>query len=158
MNGDRRNPHPAAGREPDRGAQPRTGGALGAAAGGAPPQGGFSDAQRDGILAGDGRVIEEQAERLARELDGLKRAQMRNFYGPLVRLRETQQAPEVQLNQLQLMRHRLAYMAAREPAAGRLREAFTVLIERARPESAQVKAIFTFAEAVVAYHRGCARD
>lgn len=108
------------------------------------------------ILAGEGKIIAEQAQELAKLLERVKRAQIRNFYGPMTKIRESGGRPEEKLNRLHLMRPRLVYMKARESNAGPLQERFEKLIRNAEPRD--VEGIIAFAEAVVGYHREFSRD
>lgn len=107
------------------------------------------------ILQGDEEAIVKQAESLAREIENLPPTQLRNFYTPLIQLRESQDDLASKLHKLVLHRPRLAYMKARKGEAGPLQRDFDWLIrEVAREKNAkQLEHLFEFAEAVVAYHK-----
>lgn len=115
--------------------------------------GGLSTEEIKKILSGDGPTIAASAERLAGELKDLKSAQIRNFYGPVTKIRESHEAPEAKLNRLHLMRPRLAYMEARERNARPLRRDFERLIKEATAHDKSLDGLFDFAEAVVGYHK-----
>ena len=105
------------------------------------------------VLSGKGERIVYWAQKLASMLEDLKRSQIRNFYGPLIRLRETtMDAPEEAISRLHLMRARLHYMANRERAAIPLRDVFERLIP-ALDNRQKLMALYDFAEALVSYHR-----
>jgi CRISPR type III-A-associated protein Csm2 len=112
----------------------------------------------DDVLSGDGEKIVRRAEELARQLERLARAQIRNFYGPVIKLRESERSPKEQISRLHLMRARLAYMVARPDgrAAGPLRSAFDALVRAVTEE--ELPFLYDFAEAVVAYHRGISKN
>ena len=114
---------------------------------------GLTDEEIAKILSGDGKTIAETAHRLADELVQLKSAQIRNFYGPLTKIRESHEAAEAKLNRLHLMCPRLAYMEARERNAGPLRRDFESLIVKAEAQEKSLQGLFDFAEAVVGYHK-----
>ena len=111
----------------------------------------LDDATAKKILEGDGRTIADFGVKLADALRFLERAQIRNFYGPMIRLKESGDSDEKKLNDLHLMRARLVYMKAREKKAEPLQEVFEKLIRMAA--AGDVAHIFQFAEAVVGYHR-----
>lgn len=119
----------------------------------------------DAILARNGSRMVEVASRLAEALSFLKAAQIRNFYGSLLKLeaRVNEMDPATLATEFQLLRPKLRYMATRESAANPLQVVFDRLLERAArridprqpPEEARqiARCVFEFAEAVVAYHR-----
>lgn len=124
----------------------------------------FTDDDARCILNRDGRAMVSKASELASHLSQVKAAQVRNFYGSLLRIeaRLEAMAPQEIATELQLLRPKLAYMASREQAARRLKEVFDRLIEAAasqcasaEPEQARktARCVFEFAEAVIAYHR-----
>ena len=105
----------------------------------------------EAILTGDYDRIDARAEKLAAEIRSLNRTQLRNFYGPLVKVRVELDA-ERQRNALRMLRPRLAYMVARDRNAEGLWKWFAELLKRAsRPN--QIGSVCDFAEAVIAYHR-----
>jgi CRISPR type III-A-associated protein Csm2 len=110
------------------------------------------------VLSGDGEKIVRRAEELAGEIKDLRRAQLRNFYGPVVALRESERSAKEQISRLHLMRARLAYMVARPDgkAASPLQKKFDSLVRAVTEE--KLGALYDFAEAVVAYHRGISRN
>lgn len=155
----------------DRGGQPGRGGDRGPGRGAAEQgrrdrDGGRRDdagppvdaAFVEDVLSGDGERIVRRAEELAHGLGRLARAQIRNFYGPVIKLRESERSPKEQISRLHLMRARLAYMVARPDgrAAGPLRSAFDALVRAVTVET--LPALYDFAEAVVAYHRNLSRN
>jgi CRISPR type III-A-associated protein Csm2 len=107
------------------------------------------------ILEGEAEAIVKQAESLAREIEKLPPTQIRNFYTPLVQLRESQDELSVKLHKLALHRPRLAYMKARKSEAGPLQRDFDWLIREVvkQKDPKQLEYLFEFAEAVVAYHK-----
>lgn len=117
----------------------------------APAWAGLKDEEVKGILASRGDVIANKAKELADALHDVERAQIRNFYGPMTRIRESSMEGNEKLNELHLMRPRLVYMAARQRKAEPLKAAFETLITKATSDN--VAGIFLFAEAVVGYHR-----
>ena len=139
---------------PHGGDRGRGGGPGGGGSGGRPSFDAPSETTVKAILAGNGVVIVEEARRVAQALvaNGLKNAQIRNFYGPLVRLRDSRVSDEVKRNRLHLMRPRLAYMENRTDGAAR---PLAVVFERLIPAVTQpehLEHLVEFAEAVVAYH------
>jgi CRISPR type III-A-associated protein Csm2 len=106
--------------------------------------------------------LDKSARNIAQQCQGLERTQIRNFYGPVVRLRSDLAGVASEPLQLRhardLFMHsaRLAYMAARNGKAKPLENCFTQLVRAAvknnRIEDAKLRAICDFAEAVVAYH------
>lgn len=104
------------------------------------------------ILSGNGEKIVHWAEKLAEKLKRLHRAQVRNFYNPLIRLRESAKPDDEKISRLHLMRARLKYMVAREDKARPLQEAFEKLIPAVKNKE-NLSCLYDFAEAVVAYHR-----
>jgi CRISPR type III-A-associated protein Csm2 len=117
----------------------------------------MTDADAQEILKGNGAVIAREAERLANALNkDVKGSQIRNFYGPMIRLRDSSPSPADALNGLFLMIPRLAYLEARSKRgnfnpARPLREDFEILIKKAN--QANLQHIFSFAEALVGYHK-----
>lgn len=107
------------------------------------------------VLQGNEDVIVREAESLARAIKDLPPTQLRNFYTPLIQLRESQDDLPAKLHKLVLHRPRLAYMKARKREAGPLQETFNwLIIEVARlKDPKQLEHLFEFAEAVVAYHK-----
>ncbi len=104
------------------------------------------------------------ADQVARGVAYLKAAQLRNFYGSLLRIeaRLMDINPAALATEFQLLRPKLQYMANRENAARPLETAFDALLEKAAevivsqgPDQARqtARCVFEFAEAVVAYHR-----
>lgn len=115
------------------------------------------------ILARDGEKMVQVAKDLARNVAVVKAAQLRNFYGTLLKLeaRAADMDPKSLATEFHLLRPKLRYMASREPAASPLNDAFdSLLAEAARRMSGQTqeeacqtaRCVFEFAEAVVAYH------
>lgn len=114
------------------------------------------------ILNQDAQQLDATASKIAEQCKELPRTQMRNFYGPIVRLRnELAGEPTADLSRrhardLTMHRARLVYMAARNVAARPLQKSFAELVGEAirdnRAEKEKVRAICDFAEAVVAYH------
>ncbi|HLH50970.1 MAG TPA: type III-A CRISPR-associated protein Csm2 [Roseiarcus sp.] len=115
------------------------------------------------ILSGDANKLNDAAQKIANGCGNLPPTQMRNFYGPIVRLRnELASEPNADLSirhahDLMMHRVRLVYMAARNNAARPLQKSFAELVAAAisnnrRVEKEKVQAICDFAEAVVAYH------
>src|SRR5579885_378083 len=112
------------------------------------------------ILGNGVQEIDAAARKIAQQCSGLPRTQMRNFYGPIVRLRNELAAdPNADLSrrharELMMHRARLVYMAARNGAAGPLQKSFADLVGDAirdnHAEREKVAAICDFAEAVVA--------
>ena len=107
------------------------------------------------ILKGDEEAIVKQAESLAKEIERLPPTQLRNFYTPLIQLRESQGDLSGKLHKLVLYRPRLAYMKAREGRAEPLQRDFDWLIREVakQKDPKQLEFLFEFAEAVVAYHK-----
>ena len=114
------------------------------------------------ILNQNAQEMDAAAHKIGEQCKGLPRTQMRNFYGPIVRLRnELASQPKADLSRrhardLMMHRARLVYMAARNQAAGPLQKSFAQLVGGAisnnRVDKEKVEAICDFAEAVVAYH------
>jgi CRISPR type III-A-associated protein Csm2 len=107
------------------------------------------------VLEGKAEAIVEQAEALAKEIEKLPATQLRNFYTPLIQLRESQDDLPTKLHKLVLHRPRLAYMKAREGRAEPLQRAFDWLIREVgkQKDPKQLEHLFEFAEAIVAYHK-----
>jgi CRISPR type III-A-associated protein Csm2 len=152
--GRRDGPYPRGG-DRGRGGGPGVGvGGGGGESGGRPSFDPPPEATVRAILAGDGVAIVAEAQRVARALVGndLKNAQIRSFYGPLVRLRDSRDSDEVKRNQLHLMRPRLAYLESRTGGGAK---PLWVVFERLIPAVTQpdhLEHLVEFAEAVVAYH------
>jgi len=113
----------------------------------------LTDEEVANILAGNGKAIANAAAGLAEEIQDLKSAQIRNFYGPITKIRESNEPPEAKLDRLHLMRPRLVYMKAREPKAGPIEREFSKLISKAEASDKALRGLFDFAEALVAYHK-----
>lgn len=111
----------------------------------------LTDEEVQKILSGDGRTIAEKAADLAKQLQELRSAQIRNFYGPITKIRESHESAGSKINRLHLMRPRLVYMAARERNALPLQHCFEKLIKAA--DEKKLNGLFDFAEAVVGYHK-----
>ncbi len=120
--------------------------------------------EADQILSRDGSVMVQKARSLAEALGSVKAAQIRNFYGSLLRIESKVESlsPAQIATELQLLRPKLAYMANRENKARPLRDYFDVLLNRAASkvqgsmtDDARriATCVFEFAEAMVAYHR-----
>lgn len=119
------------------------------------------------ILDRDGRVMVQEAERLARSLQGVKTAQLRNFYGSLLLLeaRLGRLQPAEIATELSLMRPRLSYMVNRSQGrrSESLQKVFDPLLKAAveriagastREQAERIaRPVFEFAEAVIAYHK-----
>jgi CRISPR type III-A-associated protein Csm2 len=106
------------------------------------------------VLSGDAGKIDAIAERLGRSLADRKLtpSQLRNFYGPLVRVRAMQTGDEPRIAALRMHRSRLAYLVKRaDGKADELWDVFGELLKSA--DGQQVDSVCNFAEAVVAYHR-----
>ncbi len=111
------------------------------------------------ILERDAVEIDRTAHKIATACAGLVRTQMRNFYGPIVRLRAElghHFDPKSFSNALMMHRARVHYLAARERGgnADSLRDWFSKIIDDAVKQltAEKVEAICDLAEAVVAYH------
>jgi CRISPR type III-A-associated protein Csm2 len=118
----------------------------------------------EAILNHSAEDIDSTGQQIARECRGLPRTQMRNFYGPIVRLRSDlasnpsrEPRPEY-ANALMMHRARLVYMAARpdgrhaEALARWFAELVITAVRNNRVEAGKVEAICDLAEAIVAYH------
>jgi CRISPR type III-A-associated protein Csm2 len=112
------------------------------------------------ILQNSAQDIDESARKIAEECQGLSRTQMRNFFGPIVRLRSelAKPSPDRARHARDLFMHsaRVTYMAARDGKAWPLESCFTPLIRAAVKNNSvpddTLRAICDFAEALVAYH------
>jgi CRISPR type III-A-associated protein Csm2 len=122
----------------------------------------LDETQLRAILQGNAEVIVEKAQALAGELRrrDFPPTQLRNFYTPLVQLRESEDDPPEKLRKLHLQRPRLAYMNARTSGkADPLQKNFDWLIREVAKQKdqqqlkKQLDCLFEFAEAVVAYHK-----
>jgi len=119
------------------------------------------------ILKRDGAVMVSKAQELAKALQGLKTAQLRNFYGSLLLIEARYRGlpKETIATELLLLRPKLHYMVNRPQGsvARSLQQCFDALLSEAAKrikeanddESARAiaHAVFEFAEAVVAYHK-----
>lgn len=130
------------------------------------PEPAVSDDQVQKILDRDGGTIVKVARDLARDLKDLKSSQLRNFYGSLLKIEAKYDSiePEELVTEFQLLRPKLHYMANRDSNARALKDCFDVVLKKAcetidkAPDKGAVakkvaKAVFDFAEAVVAYHK-----
>lgn len=104
----------------------------------------------DKILAGDAEAIVRDARALAQAIQEVKPAQIRNFYGPIVRIAESAKRFEDQRPELILLLPRLHYMSMRERKLEPLARNFEMLIERTTDQK-HLRNLYRFAEAVVAY-------
>jgi CRISPR type III-A-associated protein Csm2 len=112
------------------------------------------------ILQNSAQDIDESARKIAEECKDLSNTQMRNFFGPIVRLRSdlAKPSPDRTRHARDLFMHcaRVTYMAARDGKARPLERCFTPLVRAAvKNNSVQddaLRAICDFAEALVAYH------
>lgn len=117
------------------------------------------------ILQNSAQDIDESARKIAEECRELPRSQMRNFFGPIVRLRSdlAKPSPDRARYARDLFMHsaRVVYMAARDGKARPLENCFTPLVRAAvRNNTVQddaLRAICDFAEALVAYHYSVSR-
>ena len=119
------------------------------------------------ILKRNGEVMVSKAQELAKALLGLKTAQLRNFYGSLLLIEARYRGlpKETIATELQLLCPKLHYMVNRPQGsvARPLQQCFDALLSEAAKqirgakddESARAiaRAVFEFAEAVVAYHK-----
>ncbi len=123
----------------------------------------MSESDVNDILSRKGAVMVEKANELARAISGVKAAQVRNFYGSVLRIEAKLESlsPDQIATELQLLRPKLAYMVNRESGARPLQKVFDRLLKaaanRVGPETQQARdiaaCVVEFAEAVVAYHR-----
>lgn len=125
----------------------------------------ISEEQIARILRRDGATMVEVARELAERLSDLKSAQLRNFYGSLLKLEARYEAmkPSEVATEFNLLRPKLQYMATRAGGAAKyLRTTFDALLRKAADEisksspenfQATARCVFEFAEAVVAYHK-----
>jgi CRISPR type III-A-associated protein Csm2 len=106
------------------------------------------------VLSGDATKIDEIAERIGQSLANrrLSPSQIRNFYGPLIRVRAMQAGDKQRTASLRMHRSRLAYLVKRaDGKADELWDVFGELLKTA--DGDQIDSVCNFAEAVVAYHR-----
>jgi len=114
------------------------------------------------ILQRGAEEIDRNARDVAQRCADLSPTQIRNFYGPIVRLRSDVariQTPQVRAEHaraLYMHSARLAYMAARDSRATSLHKCFEQMVRAAvknnQADNGVVAAICDFAEALVAYH------
>jgi CRISPR type III-A-associated protein Csm2 len=136
----------------------------------------FSSEEVKAILDREPASLDDAARKIAERCKDLPRAQMRNFYGPIVRLRNelasgrskdlgsgaSKDLAVRHARELMMHKVRLVYMKARNNDAEALQQSFADLIEKAisnnRAERDKVEAICDFAEAVLAYHYSQAEE
>jgi CRISPR type III-A-associated protein Csm2 len=119
----------------------------------------------DKILEGSPEDLDAGAHQIAQSCKGLSRSQMRNFFGPIVRLRAELANPSFDprrcARNLYMHSARVTYMAARDDDAASLEHSFKSLVQKAvlnsAIESVKLRSICDFAEAIVAYHYPLAR-
>jgi CRISPR type III-A-associated protein Csm2 len=106
----------------------------------------------DAVLGGDAAAIDELGEDLGRRLRELPPTQLRNFYGPIAKLRSQSGADE-RKKRARAHRWRVAYLVARaDRKADPLWPVFGELLKRAETQE-HIDSICDLAEAVVAYHK-----
>lgn len=122
----------------------------------------LSDRDRQAIIInGDAEVLVREAEKIGRELQrgGLKSAQIRNVFGtvrqihmswPLYGDSEAQQAA---YRQLQLLKPKLVYQAARNDPVRPLADILTPAIDDVGGDRGRFQNFVDFFEAILAYHR-----
>lgn len=120
------------------------------------------------ILQRGAEDIDRNARQIAQRCAGLSRSQVRNFYGPIVRLRSDLTGPQTEqlhadhARALYMHSARLAYMAARDGKAKDLYSCFDqivrVAVKNNKVDYPAVATICDFAEAVVAYHYAMNRE
>ena len=101
------------------------------------------------ILAGDGKVLVDSAERLGKELaskNGMKVSQIRKIFAEMQRITEFD---EYRIN---MMRARLAYVAGRHKEVAPLENVLTEALAQISDED-QLDHVKDFFEAIVAYHK-----
>jgi CRISPR-associated protein Csm2 len=108
------------------------------------------------IRSDDAAVLVKQAEQIAQQTKGLKPAQIRRLYGPVVRMR-MEARPQWDLTEqmrgeLLLLKPKLAYTAAREEESKKLTDALDACIDQVE-NGQHLKAFCDFFEAYVGYHK-----
>lgn len=112
-----------------------------------------ADAEK--ILSGDYAAINAIAERLAKQLENVRRAQIRKVYSEILQYDQK----DADRRRLVLVKARLVYAAARQKRDyAPLRETFSALLDRAAEDDVAFQYTKDFAEALVAYHTLYAKE
>ena len=112
----------------------------------------------DNVIEQGGDPLVDAAEKLGKTLKnrGLKTAQIRKVYGAVKRIQMGEE--EFRRNDLIMLKPKLAYAAAREPAVTDLKDALTQAIDKVGDDIQRFKNFVDFFEATLAYHKAAGGD
>lgn len=108
------------------------------------------------VIEEGGQPLVDAAENLGKVLErrGLKTSQIRKVYGAVKRIQvNIQMNEEFSQNDLIMLKPKLAYAAARNPAVTDLKDALTQAIDRVGNNGERFKNFVDFFEATLAYHK-----
>ncbi len=121
----------------------------------------LTDAERQRIIVeGDVALLVAKAEEIGTALQGaeLKSAQIRNIFGTVRQIQAAwppepdEQQTAAAYRQLQLLKPKLAYQAARNPSVKGLADILTPVIDEVGMDRERFQRFVDFFEAILAYH------
>lgn len=108
------------------------------------------------VIEEGGQPLVDAAQNLGETLEkrGLKTSQIRKVYGAVKKIQISEAFRQNDLkNDLIMLKPKLAYAAAREPAVTDLKDALTQAIDKVGNDEKKFKNFVDFFEATLAYHR-----
>ena len=111
----------------------------------------------DNVIEEGGQPLVEAAEQLGKLLEnrGLKTSQIRKIYGAVkkIQVSEAFRPNDPIMNDLIMLKPKLAYAAARNRAVTDLKDALTQAIDKVEDSPGRFKNFVDFFEATLAYHK-----